>query len=85
MSQIQTFSMTTAGRIPAPQTRRAADVFPTKAKPGVSLRMALSRLRSWRVRRAERAALATLLEASDHILDDIGISRHELHAMLDGL
>lgn len=76
------FSTTTAGRIPAPQTRRAADVFPSKASPGVSLRMALARLRAWRSRRAGRAALAALQEASDHRLDDIGLSRHDLVEMM---
>lgn len=78
MSQIKTFSPTTARRTPAPETRRAADVFPSKASPGVSLRTGLARLRAWRLRRSEREALQALLTASDHVLDDIGIGRHEL-------
>lgn len=82
MSQIQTFSLTTAGRTPTPQTRRAKADFPWKLSPGVSLRIALGRLRAWRLRRAERAALQALLVASDHVLTDIGLCRHDLHELI---
>jgi uncharacterized protein YjiS (DUF1127 family) len=80
--QMKTFSTTPARRTPAPETRRAADVFPSKASPGVSLRTALARLQSLRHRRAERAALRSLFSASDHILNDIGIGRDDLQELL---
>jgi uncharacterized protein YjiS (DUF1127 family) len=85
MSQMQTFSLATAGRLPASQARRARTVLPGTSLSGVSLRMVLSRIEAWRQRRAERQALAALLSASDHLLDDVGIGRPELHAMLDRL
>lgn len=85
MFQIQTFSDTTAGRTPAPQTRRTADVFPSKALSGVSLRIGLARLRAWRLRQAERAALQSLMCASDHLLDDIGLCRHDVQGLIERL
>lgn len=85
MSQIQTFAPTTAGRVPAPPTRRATADFPTKALPGVSLRLALTRLRAWHLRRAERAAVRSLLGASDHVLNDIGLSRADLDDLMRSL
>jgi uncharacterized protein YjiS (DUF1127 family) len=87
MSQIQTFSLTTARRPPAPMARRAAN-FPRKASPGVSLRAVellrklQDRLHKAHQRRAERKSLQSLLTASDHILNDIGISRTELAEMI---
>jgi uncharacterized protein YjiS (DUF1127 family) len=80
--QMQTFTMTTAGRS-ALQTRRASADFPMKLSPGVSLRFLLARLRAWRLRREERAALKALLASHDHLLNDIGLSRHELQSLLD--
>lgn len=82
MSQIQTFTPSTAGRTPTPQTRRAIADFPSKLSPGVSLRIGLARLRAWRLRRAERTALRALLVASDHVLTDIGLCRQDLHELI---
>jgi uncharacterized protein YjiS (DUF1127 family) len=90
MSQIQTFSLTTARRPPAPMARRAAN-FPEKASSGVPLRAVAflrnlqGRLRRAQERSAERKALQSLLTASDHILSDIGIGRHELVEMIQSL
>jgi uncharacterized protein YjiS (DUF1127 family) len=49
----------------------------------VSLRFLLARLRAWRLQREERAALKALLATDDHLLNDIGLSRHELQSLLD--
>jgi uncharacterized protein YjiS (DUF1127 family) len=90
MSQIQTFSLTTARRLPAPMARRAAD-FPENASPGVSLRVIAlfrklqDRLHRAHQRRAERKALQSLLGASDHILTDIGITQQDLMEMIRSL
>lgn len=93
MTFSNSFSMSTAGRPLAPQTRRATFDCATKARPGVSLRifpaaMARQLHRTWTrrlLRREERAALIRLRSASPHLLDDIGISRADLDDMIDRL
>lgn len=79
---MQSFATTTAGRTPALPTRRASADFPTKLLPGVSLRMVLSALAAWTDRRAEHRALAQLMRAGDHVLDDIGLCRDDLVQMM---
>lgn len=75
---MQSFATTTAGRTPALPTRRASADFPTKLSPGVSLRTVLACLAAWTERSAERKALAQLLGAGDHVLNDIGLCRDDL-------